>query len=125
MGYQHELNGLHEATPSSARDTSTDDDIARALLLPRFDAMRRAHDAAPQVDWPTRKRHLKALQAMLHKFREAFANAIDADFGGRSAQETDMLELFPSHGNLKHALAHTRRWMRGSRGWANLWMLPA
>ncbi|QBC30233.1 coniferyl aldehyde dehydrogenase [Pandoraea sp. XY-2] len=125
MGYQHELNGLHEATPLSAPDTSTDDDIARASLLPRFDAMRRAHDAAPHVEWPTRKRHLKALQAMLHKHREAFAGAIDADFGGRSAQETDMLELFPSHGNLKHALAHTRHWMRGSRGWANLWMLPA
>ncbi|WP_437344496.1 coniferyl aldehyde dehydrogenase [Pandoraea communis] len=87
--------------------------------------MRRAHDASPHVDWPTRKRHLKALQAMLHKYREPFANAIDEDFGGRSVHETDMLELFPSHGNLKHALSHTRRWMRGSRGWANLWLLPA
>ncbi|MDR3397871.1 MAG: aldehyde dehydrogenase family protein, partial [Pandoraea sp.] len=124
MGHNHELNGLHEAVPA-ALDTLADDDIARALLSPRFDAMRHAHDAAPHVDWPTRKCHLQALQTMLHKYRESFAVAIDEDFGGRSAQETDMLELFPSHGNLKHALSHTRRWMRGSQGWANLWMLPA
>ncbi|WP_353192767.1 coniferyl aldehyde dehydrogenase [Pandoraea pnomenusa] len=86
--------------------------------------MRQAHDAAPHVDWPTRKRHLQALQAMLHKYREPFAQAIDADFNGRCAEETDLLELFPSHGNLKHALAHTRGWMRGEHGWANLWLLP-
>ncbi|VVD66906.1 aldehyde dehydrogenase [Pandoraea horticolens] len=126
MGHNLELDGLHEAEPvTSGQDSSTDEDVARALLSPRFDAMRRAHDAAPHVDWPTRKRHLKALQAMLHKYREPFANAIDEDFGGRSVHETDMLELFPSHGNLKHALSHTRRWMRGSRGWANRWLLPA
>ncbi|MFJ2994317.1 coniferyl aldehyde dehydrogenase [Pandoraea sp. NPDC087047] len=86
--------------------------------------MRRAHDASPRVDWPTRKRQLRALQTMLHKYREPFAKAIDEDFGGRSALETDMLEVFPSLGNLKHALRHTRRWMRGSHGWASLWMLP-
>ncbi|MDM8354615.1 coniferyl aldehyde dehydrogenase [Pandoraea communis] len=126
MGHNLELDSLHEAGPvTSAQDTSADEDVARALLSPRFDAMRRAHDASPHVDWPTRKRHLKALQAMLHKYREPFANAIDEDFGGRSVHETDMLELFPSHGNLKHALSHTRRWMRGLRGWANLWLLPA
>ncbi|QDH57996.1 coniferyl aldehyde dehydrogenase [Pandoraea pnomenusa] len=123
MGHNHEPGGLHEATPITL-DTSVDDDIARAQLLPRFDAMRRAHDASPHVDWPMRKRQLEALQAMLHKYRDAFATAIDADFGGRSSQETDMLELFPAHGNLKHALAHTRRWMRGAHGWAHLWLLP-
>ncbi len=125
MGHNHELNGLHDAVPPALREISAEDDIARTLLTPRFDAMRHAHDAAPQVDWPTRQRHLKALQAMMHKYREPFARAIDEDFGGRSAQETDMLELFPLNGNLKHALSHTRRWMRGSQGWANLWLLPA
>ncbi|MBN4667401.1 coniferyl aldehyde dehydrogenase [Pandoraea nosoerga] len=121
MGHNHEFGGLHDAS----LDTLAADDSARALLLPRFEAMRRAHDASPHVDWPTRERHLKALRAMLHKYRNAFARAIDEDFGGRSAQETDLLELFPSVGNLRHALAHTRRWMRGSRGWAHLWLLPA
>jgi len=123
MGHNHELGGLHDVPP--ALHAASEDDSARAMLLPRFDAMRRAHDSAPHVDWPTRKGHLKALQTMLRKYREAFATAIDEDFGGRSAQETDMLELFPSHGNLKHALAHTRQWMRGTHGWANLWLLPA
>ncbi|VVE69958.1 aldehyde dehydrogenase [Pandoraea anapnoica] len=124
MGHKDEMGGggLHEA---ATLQVSHDDDLARALLLPRFDAMRHAHDAAPHVDWPTRKRHLTALLGMLHKYREPFARAIDEDFGGRSTEETDMLELFPSLGNLKHALSHTRRWMRGSSGWANLWLLPA
>jgi coniferyl-aldehyde dehydrogenase len=126
MGHNHEPGGLHDATAADASSApSLGDDVARARLLTRFDAMRRAHDASPFVDWPTRRRHLKALQAMLQKYRGAFAKAIDEDFGGRSAQETDLLELFPSVGNLKHALAHTRRWMRGTHGWANLWLLPA
>ena len=66
MGHNHEPGGLHEATPMTL-DTSVDDDIARAQLLPRFDAMRRAHDASPHVDWPMRKRQLEALQAMLQQ----------------------------------------------------------
>lgn len=116
-GGLHDLRELND-TGDAAQDA------ARALLQTRFDAMRRAHDGAPHVDWPTRKANLKALQRMLTEQREALAAAIDADFGGRSPQETDMLELFPSHSNLKHALSHTPRWMRGTRGWANFWLMP-
>ncbi|WP_420819612.1 coniferyl aldehyde dehydrogenase [Pandoraea terrae] len=87
--------------------------------------MRSAHAAAPMPDWSTRKHHLHMLARMLRRHRKALAAAIDADFGGRSEQETELLELFPTLGNLKHAMSHGRRWMRGSQGWASFWMLPA
>lgn len=122
-----ELGRLHDLSDVRAIDNAAQaiEAAARASLMTRFKPMRDAHDAAPQVDWATRKRHLEALQRLLKERRVELAEAIDADFGGRSPQETDMLELFPSHGNLKHALKHARHWMRGSRGWANLWLLPA
>jgi coniferyl-aldehyde dehydrogenase len=88
-------------------------------------AMRAAQSRDPLPDWTTRARRLRALEALLHDHRDAIAAAIDADFGRRPAEETAILEIFPSLSGIRHALRHGRRWMRGRRSWANFWFLPA
>ncbi|WP_222565838.1 coniferyl aldehyde dehydrogenase [Novilysobacter antarcticus] len=87
--------------------------------------MRAGHAADPMPPWPVRAARLRTLQSMLTEQRDAFASAISADFGQRPAQETDLLELFPSLSGIRHALRHGRRWMRPRKRLAGLAFLPA
>ncbi|MGY0558556.1 coniferyl aldehyde dehydrogenase [Lysobacter sp. A421] len=87
--------------------------------------MRAAQAVDPLPLWPVRAGRLRALQSMLQDQRQAFSDAIDADFGQRPGQETDLLEIYPGLSGIRHALRHGRRWMRPRRGWAGLAFLPA
>ncbi|MET0230055.1 MAG: coniferyl aldehyde dehydrogenase [Rhodanobacteraceae bacterium] len=88
-------------------------------------AMRTAHAREPMPDAATRIARLDALEALVRNHRDAIVAAIDADFGRRPAEETDLLEIFPSLSALRHARRHVRQWMRPQRHWANFWFLPA
>ncbi|HJT98634.1 MAG TPA: aldehyde dehydrogenase family protein, partial [Rhodanobacteraceae bacterium] len=79
----------------------------------------------PLPDWSTRAARLRKLAALLRDNRDAIAAAIDADFGRRPVEETDLLEIFPSVSAIRHALRNGRRWMRPRRRWANFLFLPA
>lgn len=87
--------------------------------------MRAAHAADPLPPWSARAGRLRALQTMLMEQRQAFAEAIQTDFGQRPAEETDLLELYPSLSGIRYALRHGRRWMRPRRALAGLAFLPA
>ncbi len=90
-----------------------------------FAAARAAHALAPFPAWPLRAARLRALETLIRDNREAIAAAISADFGQRPAEETELLEIFPSISGIRHALKHGRRWMRPRRRWAGLMFLPA
>jgi acyl-CoA reductase-like NAD-dependent aldehyde dehydrogenase len=94
-------------------------------LQATFARLRQAQAGEPLPGWEVRSRWLRALEAMLREQRAAFAAAIDADFGQRPAEETDLLELFPSLSAVRHALRHGRRWMRPRRALADWLFLPA
>ena len=94
-------------------------------LTHTFDRLRKACDASPEVPWATRADRLARLKALVADNAAAFAAAISADFGHRSAHETDLLEVFPSLSGINHALSHGRRWMRGESRATGLWFLPA
>lgn len=84
-----------------------------------------AQSADPMPGWPVRARRLHALQTLLRQHRADMVEAIHADFGQRPAEETDLLEIFPSLSAVRHALRHGRRWMRSKRRFADLLFLPA
>src|SRR5579859_1615391 len=92
-----------------------------AILL----RLREAQARDPMPPWDVRATRLRTLERMLNEQRDAFAAAIDADFGHRPKEETELLELYPSLSNLRHTLKRGRRWMRPRRGLANLVFLPA
>ena len=96
-----------------------------AAMNAQLQRMRTAHAADPLPPWPARAGRLRALQSMLMEQRQAFAEAIQADFGQRPAEETDLLELYPSLSGIRYALRHGRRWMRPRRALAGLAFLPA
>ncbi|QOW24790.1 coniferyl aldehyde dehydrogenase [Lysobacter sp. H23M47] len=96
-----------------------------ARLEEQLQRMRAAHAEDPMPSWPVRAARLRTLRTMLTEQREAFSSAISADFGQRPAEETDLLELFPSLSGVRHALRHGRRWMRPRKRLAGLAFLPA
>lgn len=87
--------------------------------------MRDAHRAAPFPDWPTRRDRLQRLRKLIIDNEVAIETAIDADFGGRPALETQIAEIFPSLAELRTALRHGKRWMRTRRVGVSRWFLPA
>jgi len=92
------------------------------VLLQR---MRDAHANQGAPPWPERARRLRALQSLVADNRAAIAAAINQDFGRRPAEETDLLEVFPSLSGIRYSLRHGRRWMHPRRRLAGLTFLPA
>ena len=105
------------------------DDIAMedpgAVLEDRFGRQRSLARAEIEVPWPVRRDRLQRLRALLLEHEQEFAAAIAADFGARARQETRLLELLPSLEGIRHALGHTRTWMRPRARHTGRWFLPA
>ena len=90
-----------------------------------FERQRAAFAATPFDAWPVRRERLRRLQRLLQQNEAAIAAAIDADFGGRPAIETELAEQFPSLDEIKGALRHGERWMQPRRVGVAKWFLPA
>ncbi|MEP7083378.1 MAG: coniferyl aldehyde dehydrogenase [Betaproteobacteria bacterium] len=89
-----------------------------------FARLKAAAEREPYPPWPTRRRRLESLLALLHDHQGEVCAAIASDFGHRSPQETQLLELFPSLEAVRHALRHGASWMRAERRATSLWFLP-
>jgi coniferyl-aldehyde dehydrogenase len=96
-----------------------------AALNEQLQRLRTAQAGDPLAAWPRREARLRALRTLLQEHRVELAAAINADFGQRPAEETDLLEIFPSLSAIRHALRHGRRWMKPRRRLADLLFLPA
>ncbi|MET2831980.1 coniferyl aldehyde dehydrogenase [Mesorhizobium shangrilense] len=93
-------------------------------LRGRFASQRAAFEAQPFPDLGVRKDRLKRLLALTEKHEADICAAIDADFGGRSAHETRLAELFVVRAGIRHALSHLKGWMRERRVATTLPFLP-
>ena len=87
--------------------------------------LQKAHRQSPFPDWATRKQRLNLLEQMLKDNREALKKAISDDFGHRSHQETELLEIFPSLEGIRHARKHGKQWMKARRKHVSIWFRPA
>ena len=90
-----------------------------------FAPLRQASRAAPAADADTRRARLETLATLVRENVERIAEAIDADFGGRSHDETRMLEVLPALRGIRHAQRHVRRWMRQVRRPVDVVFQPA
>ncbi|TPJ20480.1 coniferyl aldehyde dehydrogenase [Mesorhizobium sp. B2-7-3] len=98
--------------------------VRQDLLGERFRLQRAAFKAQPFPDLGVRKDRLRRLLALTERHETEICAAIDADFGGRSAHETRLAELFVVRAGIRHALAHVGGWMRERRVATTLPFLP-
>jgi coniferyl-aldehyde dehydrogenase len=92
---------------------------------PIFERQRAAAAEQPCPGWALRADRLRRLQRLLIDNELAIGQAIDADFGGRPAIETELAEVWPSLEEIKGALRHGRRWMKPRRAGVGKWFVPA
>ncbi|MFV3404261.1 coniferyl aldehyde dehydrogenase [Pseudomonas sp. NY15463] len=90
-----------------------------------FAEQRQAFARHPMPPAAQRRQWLKSLREALLDGQQALIEAIDADFQGRSRDETLLAELLPSVQGLRHAERHLQRWMRPARRRAGLAFQPA
>ena len=94
-------------------------------LAERFAAQRRAFAADSNPPLAARRERLDRLLALLDENEPALIAAVDADFGGRAAQETRIAELHVTRSAIRYALRRLGRWMRTRRVATELAFLPA
>ena len=99
--------------------------MAADELNAAFAVLHRASRTHPAPDAAARRRALATLAAMVRDHAEAFIRAISEDFGGRSPDETRMLEILPAIRGIRHARRHVSRWMRDARRPVDIVFQPA
>jgi coniferyl-aldehyde dehydrogenase len=93
-------------------------------LTPTFQSLHTASRVAP-LTIEQRRTALKAIAHALSSQAAQACMAVDADFQGRHADETRLLELAPSQQGIKHALKHLKAWAAPRRAGVSLNFLPA
>lgn len=112
-------------TAAGVPGTRSDNAAALEQMQAVFARMREETRREPEVDRATREARLDALGRVLRDDAEAWVQAIDADFGHRSAHETRLAELFPCNDAVRHARRHVGAWMRPQSVTPSLWFRPA
>ena len=82
------------------------------IVRESFELLRRAHFRVPYPSYAERCTYLDALCDLLQSNQQAIAEAIAADFGARSIDETRLAEIFLPITAIKYIRHHLRKWMR-------------
>jgi coniferyl-aldehyde dehydrogenase len=80
-----------------------------------FKLQREAYLRHPYPSLEERRASLDKLERILVQNIDAIADAINADFGHRAAEESKMLELFTCVDGIRHTRKKLRSWMRPQR----------
>jgi aldehyde dehydrogenase (NAD+)/coniferyl-aldehyde dehydrogenase len=128
-GRVHGGDGTGRDYPLKIPSMATAQDSARlathpAQLAQALELQRRAFNADPAPPLALRRDRLDRLRRMLRENADGIRDAINADFGVRAREETQLLELFTSLEGIAHARRHLRRWMRTERRAVAWWSLP-
>ncbi|GGY20717.1 coniferyl aldehyde dehydrogenase [Paludibacterium paludis] len=106
-------------------DERPDNHEAAMALEPVLERLRAgfAADAFPSAG--ARKERLRQLRSLVLENRQALIDAVCADFGHRSATETELSELFPTLEEIRYASGRLKGWMTPRRRPVSQWFMPA
>ena len=107
--------------------------ICRMILSPPsapslhalFDSQFQASRAQVDVPLALRRERLQRLSALIESNTVALADAVNADFGVRSRQLTEVADMFVLRALISHLHKHLPRWMKAQRVSTPLYLLPA
>lgn len=80
-----------------------------------FSLQREAYLRDPYPSLKERRHRLRALEEILVDNTDAIVEAIQQDFGHRSAEESKILEIFPVIDGIRDARKRLRKWMKPQR----------
>ncbi len=76
---------------------------------------RAAFTSAMPEPMSVRRDRMDRAIALLIDYKDVFAQAVSADFGHRSTEQTLMTDIMPSVSALKHAKKHFESWARNEK----------
>ena len=100
---------------------STDSATLRSL----FDAQHQASRAQIDVPLSLRRDRLLRMRALINDNGSALAQAVEADFGVRSQQLTELADLFVLRTLMSHTLKSLAKWMKPVKVSTPLYLQPA
>lgn len=106
------------SSPTDNRQTSTG--LARL-----FDAQHRASRACVDVPLGVRRDRLLRMRTLITGNSAALAQAVQADFGVRSPQLTEIADLFVLRTLLHHTLKSLQQWMKPVKVSTPLYLQPS
>ena len=96
-----------------------------AMLHALFDAQHRASRAQIDVPLVLRRDRLLRMRTLINEHGSALAQAVQADFGVRSPQLTEMADLFVLRTLMSHTLKSLARWVKPVKVSTPLYLQPA
>jgi coniferyl-aldehyde dehydrogenase len=106
-------------------------EILRANVQPAhgmsqaFAAQRTAFQQSAAPSYAERIGTLKTLQAAVLAHEREIVAALNADFGNRARQETQLLEIFPVIEEIRHIRRNLKGWMRPRSGFSSWALWPS
>jgi len=102
------------------KDVGTDIDLEAVL-----NKQKSAFNLNSNPRWGERKANLIKLGNAIKSHEAEFQKVISEDFGNRAFEETTIAEMLVIQGGIKHALKHTKDWMRTRRAPTAMQYKPA
>ena len=119
------MNAVGKLSKSAAAlEPSEGQSIAQELAA-SLSLMKAAYARYPAPTAEERIDRLNRLQNAIIEYRDRLVEAVDADFGGRAAAETLLIELLPILEGIHYNRKHLRSWMRQSYRSTPLMLLGA
>ena len=118
------MNATADATPLQTTAHPGQDATAVAALAPTLQGLRSAWQAR-KPDHAQRRRDLQRLRDALKRRLDEMADAIAADFGHRSKDESRIADGMTVLNDIDHLLRHLRGWMKPRRVGVGWRFLPA
>jgi len=104
---------------------STPQSTSQTPLRTLFDAQHKASRAQVEVPLALRRDRLLRIRALLEGHGAELAQAVNADFGVRSPQLTEIADIFVLRSLLSSTLKHLSRWMKPVKVSTPLYLQPA
>ena len=99
--------------------------VGEPLLQAQFQAQYNASRAHIEIPLALRKDRLLRMQSLINTHSAALAQAVQADFGVRSPQLTEIADMFVLRGLLSHSLKSLAGWMKPRRVRTPLYLKPS
>lgn len=80
-----------------------------------FTELKLAYQTEPLATLEVRKQRLLALKKQLSRYQDLLAEAMSADFGGRSHTESVMADVLAPILDINHVVRHLKSWMKPSK----------
>jgi len=104
---------------------STENYASKADIQSAFERLKEVSQQTPYPSYKERLSGLTKLQDALLKHETSLLDALQKDFGCRAHEESRILELIPTLGEIKHAKRHLKKWMRPERRSVHISSFPA